>query len=371
MPLKAAHLIYLNEAHGAPFSGAENHLFVLLSALRQAGVTVELNVMLAVDGPLITGKLQELEAQGIVVRRFACRTRFNPGCLAGLAAHFAARRDYLVHTHLDPADVYGKTAARLAGCRCVVSTVHNNEMRHLRSFWPYLLGAMEGLTTEHIAVSNTVRRHLIEREHVAPDKITVIPYGVPPPRGGLTRAAARARLGLPAESFVVGYIGRLSEQKNVPILLQAARRLQQSQFVLIGTGDLEAQLEASAADLPNVRFLGYLPEAHALLPAFDALCLPSKWEGLGLVLVEAMWCNVPIVGSAAGAIPEMLGDGDYGLLFDPDDVQSLVTALQAVPQRGAALAQRARADVGTRFGVPAMVERTLAVYRRLTDTRLG
>jgi glycosyltransferase involved in cell wall biosynthesis len=169
----------------------------------------------------------------------------------------------------------------------------------------------------------------------------------------------------------VGYIGRLSEQKNVPILLQAARRLQQSQFVLIGTGDLEAQLEASAADLPNVRFLGYLPEAHALLPAFDALCLPSKWEGLGLVLVEAMWCNVPIVGSAAGAIPEMLGDGDYGLLFDPDDVQSLVTALQAVPQRGAALAQRARADVGTRFGVPAMVERTLAVYRRLTDTRLG
>jgi glycogen(starch) synthase len=102
--------------------------------------------------------------------------------------------------------------------------------------------------------------------------------------------------------------------------------------------------------------------------AFDVFCLPSRWEGLGLVLLEAMWRNVPIVASTAGAIPEVLDEGSCGLLFPQGDVQGLVEAISDVRQDPSAAAERAERGhrrVETAFSVEQMVAGVEAVYSTL------
>ncbi|MFI5396462.1 MAG: glycosyltransferase family 4 protein [Candidatus Binatia bacterium] len=345
-----------------PFSGAENHLWVLLPELRAAGLRVEFGILLQQSGPVTRDKIAELQAAGIEVHCFPYRRLIDLACMARVRAYLASRRAHIVHTHMDRADIIGKVAARLAGCRHVVSSVHNNEQYHLRLKWLALLRVLDRLTTRHIAISEAVRRHLIELEHVASAKVTVIPYGVYPPPVVGDRTAIRQRLGIPNDRFVVGFVGRLVEQKNVPVLIRAMAQLPDALCVIIGRGAQRRTLEEQASAVGNVRFLRHQPDASALMPAFDVLCLPSRWEGLGLVLVEAMFQRVPVVGSRAGAIPEVLGHGKYGLLFDPDNVAELVAALTAVRESGGVLAEPAYGFARERFAVHKMIERTLAVY---------
>lgn len=364
--LSVIHLIHLWETQKlSPFSGAENHLFVLLPALRSAGVRVELGVLLIQSGPAIESKIAELRAQGIEVNCFPYRPVIDLRCIGALHRHLASRRVHIVHTHLDYADVTGKIAARLAGCSRVVSTVHNTEPSHLRPKWFYLLRLLDHLTTRHIAISEAVRRHLVELERVAPGKVTVIPYGVHPPDMTSDRAALRAQLGIPDDRFVVGFVGRLVEQKNVSLLIAAMVQLPDALCLIIGDGALRSELEQLAADLSNVQFVGYQPQAEALMPVFDVLCLPSHWEGLGLVLVEAMLRRVPIVGSRAGAIPEVLDNGQYGILFEPNDLAGLVEALRSARALGATFVERAYECARQTYTVDKMVERTLTVYGEL------
>src|SRR5690606_39005970 len=106
-------------------------------------------------------------------------------------------------------------------------------------------------------------------------------------------------------------------------------------FVLVGDGPLRADVERFVADaeLRNVTLAGAVENASALIPLFDVLCLPSRWEGLGLVLVEAMLQRVSVVGSRGGAIPDVLGQGRYGLLFDTDDADDLARALRRAAEK--------------------------------------
>jgi glycosyltransferase involved in cell wall biosynthesis len=360
------HFINLKETPTyAPFSGAENHLWELLPELRAAGLRVELGVLLQATGPRIQAKLAELRAQGIEAHCFPYHHPYDPLCLASLQRHLAPRRNWIVHTHLIPSDLYGKPAAWLAGCARVVSTVHNDEPKYLRPGWFQLMRLMDRLTRHHIAISAMVQRYL-HQVRVAPEKVTVIPYGVRPPAVIGKRAALRARLALPADRFVIGFVGRLVEQKNVGLLIAAMAHMPEAVCAIVGHGDLRKPLEQQAVGLSNVRFLGHQPQAEDLMPAFDVLCLPSRWEGLGLVLIEAMLRGVPVIGSRAGAIPEVLGHGQYGVLFDPDDVEGVVSAVNAVRASGAEIATRAAQYARETFTVEKMVERTLGVYDKMT-----
>ena len=104
------------------------------------------------------------------------------------------------------------------------------------------------------------------------------------------------------------------------------------------------------------------------MPLFDVLCLPSLWEGLGLVLLEAMLQDVPIVASRAGAIPEVLDDGKCGVLIDPSMVSSLLDAIDMVriePARRLALVRAAREHVARVYRIERMGEETCSLYGEL------
>ncbi|MDO8559769.1 MAG: glycosyltransferase family 4 protein [bacterium] len=376
--MRVTHVINVAEIPGRPlFSGSEQHVFVLMAEQQSRGLQVEFAPQVFRDGPNLQKKFSELQAAGITVAPTLVNGPYhwqtNLRLLPRLLPFFRTRRQRLIHTHLDGVDYAARFAAGLAGCRRVISTVHNNEPHYARRRERLQLQFLDRWNARYIAISECVHRYLVDRLGLPPKKIVTIYYGLPAPAAILTRTEARRRLGLDPDDprFTVGFIGRFEPQKDPHSLLRAAAEIPELQLVMVGAGSLAVDLLRDAQRLPDgqVHFIPYRPDAADLIPAFDLLCLPSRWEGFGLVLLEAMVRNVPIAGSTAGAIPEILDHGRCGLLFDPSQPSALTTCLRyAMAQRQelSLLAQRAAAWAESRFTTAAMVEQTLTVYREVS-----
>lgn len=136
------------------------------------------------------------------------------------------------------------------------------------------------------------------------------------------------------DSFVVGFIGRLSPEKNIPCILQCAKRLPEVSFVIVGSGPQEQPLKQMAKELKNVFFIGERKDVDKFYAAFDLLMLPSKMEGLPFVILEAMLTGLPIVASDVGAISELVSDGINGhTIWNPTDSELFAKAILNVQKQ--------------------------------------
>jgi len=293
-----------------------------------------------------------------------------------LAVRLRDARPDLVHTHLIHADLYGIPAARWAGVRGVVSSRHNDD--RFRRWLPVrvLSRWLWRQADAGIAISEAIRRFAIAYEGVSPQKIHTIHYGLDPasvhaPPDARTRL--RQELGLPADAPLVGSVCRLIEQKGLDNALdgfaQVAAEFPAAHYAIAGDGPLRGALEAQAARLgvaDRVHFLGWRADAPAIFAALDVLLAPSRWEGFGLVFLEAMALGVPVISTRVSAIPEVIADGETGWLVPPDDPAAIAGALRAAladPGERCRRGEAGRARLESQFTVDAMVERTLAVYR--------
>lgn len=220
-----------------------------------------------------------------------------------------------------------------------------------------------------VVLSRAIAQALRQRE--LGTELPVIPSmcaGLPADR---ERAAAlRARH---AGRFIVGHVGALVvHHKGQDLLIEAARMLgARYQFVLVGTGRDEARLRAQARDLDNVEFAGFQSAVGDYLAAFDVLAFPSRHEGLGSSLLDAIQHRVPIVAAAVGGIPEVIEHERTGLLVPPDDAHALSQAVQRLHDDAAlrsALAERAWAGLG-RFQPDVIAARYLELYRDVLAQR--
>ncbi|MDT8342165.1 MAG: glycosyltransferase, partial [Longimicrobiales bacterium] len=205
-----------------------------------------------------------------------------------------------------------------------------------------------------VAVSEALRREL-EAGGVPAAHVHLVRNAWSPPADLLVRAAARAALGLPAgatdQQPLVGWVGRMTEEKAPDVALRAfldlAGRVGPSapHLVLVGDGRMRAALAAEAAASgagDRVHFPGVVPDAGRLLKAFDVLILSSWTEGTPMVLLEAMAAEVPVVTTAVGGIPDVVSDAEAHLV-PAGDVSGLARALEDVMTNGAAAAERAAA----------------------------
>jgi len=171
-------------------------------------------------------------------------------------------------------------------------------------------------TDAFIAVSDNVRAHVARRLDLAAERITVIPNGLTEAKiRPMSRAEARARMGLGADELAIGLIGRVCVQKAQDVMVEAALHLRDTRpeavVLMIGApedADLQARLIAridAAGATGRIRFCGHMAEIATAYAALDILAAPSRWEGFGLMLVEAMAAGLPIVASDAGAIPDV------------------------------------------------------------------
>jgi glycosyltransferase involved in cell wall biosynthesis len=187
----------------------------------------------------------------------------------------------------------------------------------------------------------------------------------------------RERPSHPSVQFVIGYVGRLVEEKGVHILLQAAAGLDGDWVLkLVGTGPYSASLQALCAQLgieKRVVWAGAVPSAEIprVLNELDVLVLPSltrrNWkEQFGRILIEAMACEVPVVGSSSGEIPHLIADA--GLIFPEGDVEALRDALSRLrqePDLRLELGQKGRARVLAQYTQQQIAAETLTLYQRL------
>lgn len=158
-------------------------------------------------------------------------------------------------------------------------------------------------------------------------------------------------------------VSRLSPEKGIDILLEAARKLPEIDFLIAGDGPEREILENSSS--PNVTFLGFVKDIPDLLSQADVLCVPSRSEGLGLAALEAMAAGVPVVASRVGGLPEVILDGETGLLFTSEDPEALKIALQTLldnPERRKAMGEAGRKRAESVFDAKTMQKKTRAVW---------
>jgi glycosyltransferase involved in cell wall biosynthesis len=170
---------------------------------------------------------------------------------------------------------------------------------------------------------------------------------------------------------LVGAVGRLAPEKGYPVLLQAVQSLPGCRVVFVGEGEERAGLEAQAAERglsERVRFAGWVEPPWTARFAFDVLAVPSFTEGFPLVIVEAMLAGTPVVASNVGGIPEIVVDGETGLLVPPGDAPALAGALDRLlgaPDLRAAIAARSKREAEQRYTSSAMAAHFEALYHQL------
>lgn len=223
-----------------------------------------------------------------------------------------------------------------------------------------------------VAVSDSVAADLVEAGFPT-TRLRVVENAVPAPQP-VARDVARRTLGLSADASVVVCAARLTPQKRHDLLLAAWARHDDPHAVLLlaGDGPRAADLRAQAAHLglgSRVRFLGTRTDVDLLLAAADVAVLPSDWEGLPVVVLEAMAAGVPVVASDVGGLS---GLGHVVALAPPGSATALATTLTALladPARRAGLAEAGRALVRSRFDPASMHEAYLAAYAHLSAGR--
>ena len=351
--------------------GAEELILGASTTLPAIGVETGV-VALTRRGPIA----DEIEAAGVPVHLVTGEPGpRDPAAFIRLVRLLQRERPDVVHTFLIVAGIYGRFAAFAAGVPLVLAAEQNVYARKPRRH-ALMERALACRTYRVVACCDVVGRFYQQQVGIPRSKIDVIYNAVRfGPRPRLTDTeTARFALRLPPDALVLGTLGRLTEQKGQRTLLQAiatlSRDLPDLVLFLAGAGPLREALEAEAARLglaDRVRFLGVRRDRATLYAAMDVFVLPSRWEGLSLALVEAMGAGRAIVATNVGGNPEVVHDGQTGLLVPPDDPTALAGALGKLARDRAlrtSLGDAAAVDARARFSIDQHVAQLSALYRQ-------
>jgi glycosyltransferase involved in cell wall biosynthesis len=329
----------------------------------------------------------------------ADRVRERPAYMALVPAYLAAAsakaaalvREYdfdIVHVHWPLPHVIPGWAARRAGDVALVLTFHGVELTFARnSPLPFLTPLLRAAirSADAVTANSTYTAGLIRKLYDRP--VEIVPFGTtlpdpgPPtgPPGDATPGAATGGSGDPGGAELL-FVGRLVERKGVHVLLEAMTRLPAPvRLGVIGEGPMGRELEARATELgvaDRVDFHGFVSRdtLNRRVAGCDLFVLPAVYdakgdvEGLGVVLVEALSHARPVVASAAGGIPDIVRDGETGLLVPPGDPEALAASIRRLledPELAARLGRAGRAHVESRFSWPGIIDRLVELYERV------
>jgi len=360
--------ILLVAAATSTTGGGERHVADLMRGLPQAGFTVEL---LAPPG----GEIDAL-ARTLGITTHAAH-------IAGVsAAGVVETRDAINRSQPDLVHAHGTRAAwyaRIADTRAperVIYTVHGIHVDRAGSplrqrVYVAMERALRTRTRQFVCVCEADARRGSALGIIAPDRTSVIYNGVPVPVQA-DRGAFRKELGVGPETPLALCVGRYSPQKGHATLLHAWAlvrvRMPDAVLALIGSGPLEAEVRvlADSLGLGGVRFCATRPDLSFAYADADVLALPSLWEGLPYVVLEALASGTPVVSTEVDGIPEAVTHGVNGLLVPPSAPEPLAAALVEVledRERAHSMGAAGRAAIVRRFGLDDMIGRLTGVYR--------
>jgi glycosyltransferase involved in cell wall biosynthesis len=347
-------VVHIHRIRG--IGGSERHLLTLLPALAERGVDVS---FVGLDDPG-WDPVDFYGALRVPAHRIPSPRDVDPLLLARLVRSLSAN---IVHTHLVHADVYGGVAAKLRRMR-LVSTKHNDDPFRAGAF-RHVERALAAAADRIVTITDALRRFTVEQVGLPAAKVETIPYGLDelPPAWGENPPDE-----VPADARVLLAVTRLTRQKGVDVAIRALPSVTaDAVLVVLGEGPERESLERLARDLAieqRVFLLGRVPDVAAWLRRAAVLVHPVRWEGFGLAVLEAMLAGLPVVAARVSSLPELVADGETGLLVPADDAGALAAAIARAlgqPELGAAGRERAKRA----FSVERMTSRTLALYQRL------
>ncbi|MEO8033372.1 MAG: glycosyltransferase family 4 protein [Acidobacteriota bacterium] len=305
--------------------------------------------------------------------------------LAGLTrlVRYLKRENFtLVHTHTSKGGIIGRLAAKMAGIPVVVHTTQgyafNDYAGNALSRALFLVAerAATGWCDAVIAANDADRTEAVGRGIVKADKIVTIPNGLDLAEADRQLACApdgiRAELGLNPGGPIVGAMARLARQKGLDVLIDAipqiAATVPDVEFLIVGSGELEAELKARAITTgfaERIHFQGFRDDWYRVLRGLDVFVMPSRWEGLPITLLGAMAAELPIVATRIKGIADVCSGADVAVLVEPDHVPSLAQQIVVLLQnreKATMLGRAARAHLVARYSDLAMNEQTWRIY---------
>ena len=339
--------------------GSERHVLTLLPALQERGTEVR---FLGLDD---ASRAPDpfYERLTVPYERLAAPRDVDPLLAARVARAVRRASPDIVHTHLVHADLYGALAARR-----LVSTKHNDDPFRAGVF-RFVERALARRARRVIAITEALARFQTERVGIPAAKVVTIPYGL----DELPEAwGENPPEDVSDETPLLLAVSRLEPQKGIDVAIRALAAVRakhpHAQLVVLGEGSERASLERLADELAvPVHLPGRVPDVAAWLRRADVLVHPARWEGFGLAVLEAMLAGLPVVATRVSSLPELVADGETGILVPPDDPDAFGAAVSTALAESERLGSAGRRRARELFSVARMTDATLGVYELALD----
>jgi len=320
------------------------------------------------DGPL---GVEFLDA-GVEVRRLPKRSHgLDRSLYPKLTGLIRRERITVVHAHNPVPLIYGALPTKLAGARLVYTHHGPNPTTPRRLQLRRLAGR---LADAYVAVSEDTKRAALEGREVDPSKLSVLINATDTERFQpdlKRRASRRAAWGISSDAVVIGSVGRVAAEKNHVLLVEAAAPLLDDgvKLVIAGDGGERGAVEDRARALgvtEHLHMLGMVRDVPSVMAGLDVFALSSKWEGLPLVLAEAMATALPVVSTAVGGVVKVIDEGETGLLVPEGDAEAMRAALSQLcddAELRRRMGRRGREVAEDRYSVPRLAGEYMVLYR--------
>lgn len=315
----------------------------------------------------------DIEKIGIRVKSLNMESRLNLLAFPKLIGILRKERIDILHTFLFWANILGRLAGRIARVPIIISGERCINLRKKKV--AILIDRLTSRWADKIVViSKAIKNTLIKREKISPEKIEVVYNGID--LSSFRIEDKREKDSIPK----VGIVGRLHPDKGHRYFLEAAAQIIKKkpkvEFRVVGNGPLRKELEALSNKLElsgKVIFAGERRDILKIISSLNILVLSSLEEGLGNVLLEAMATGKPVVATKVGGVPEVVLDGETGILVPPKNSDALARAiLKLLMNRALArgMGQAGRKRVEKYFNIDRMVNETEKVYNNLIQEKL-
>jgi glycosyltransferase involved in cell wall biosynthesis len=374
---KKISIVYFIDHIDGP-GGTERHLSYLVTLLDKARFDCSIVVFDLVPNALVDGLVEAgIEVKHIPVARYYVPSALRKAFV--ISRYIRERKADIVQTYHYKSDIYATLIAWCSGVRRLVSSKRDvADFKRPLNFFLHRL--IRPLVDRYIVVSDMVADVITRKEGVAPERIVKIHNGVNleryPVPDAAQRQAAKARLGLDEQDFVIGMVAWMRPEKDHPLLLNAFQRVKaqipRAKLVLIGDGPRAGEYREWVArnGLANdVVFTGLANDVSQFVSALDVACLvPKSNEGFSNSVLEKMAMGLPLVVTDVGGNREAVQNGTNGFVIRPGELDALVEALLLLarePDRARQMGQASRERAEALFSLEQMIQRHETLYLSL------
>lgn len=327
--------------------------------------------------------MERMRAAGVGVHELAMVRSLKPlvdyGHLREVERYLRAIVPDLVHTHSSKGGVLGRVASSRTGIGARVHTPHTFAFlfSHMfgaakRRLFRTIEARLARRTQLVVAVGSGEADTMLSSGVVAPEQVRVVPNGIDPEPFAAATPVEREALGARPDELLLGVVGLLNVAKGQDVAIRALARARhdRARLLIVGHGEMEGELrELSRSEgvHERVTFLGWRRDVPGILRSLDALVLPSRWEGLPYVVLEAMASGTPVLASRVDGARDLIHDGRGGFTFEVESVDGLADRIdelaRTTPQERARLGASGRAELDRAHTRTTMVDGLVKVYR--------